>query len=67
MELVYVLVSGKPSANGWHVLGYVAKGPPKGKLVVATFRYRQGEKTWSDGDRHDDDVDQLMKLNVKPA
>ena len=67
VELVYVLVSGKPSAAGYHVMGYVAKGPPKGKLVVATFRYVKGEKTWSDGDRHDDDVDALMRLNVKPA
>ena len=67
VELVYVLVSGKPSPAGYHVMGYVAKGPPKGKLVVATFRYLKGEKTWNDGDRHDDDVDELMKLNVKPA
>lgn len=67
VELVYVLVSGKASPAGYHVMGYVAKGPPKGRLVVATFRYIKGEKTWSDGDRHDDDVDQLMSLNVKPA
>jgi hypothetical protein len=67
VKLVYVLVSGKASPDGFHVLGYVAKGPPKGKLVVATFRYRSGEKRWSDGDRNDDDIDALMALNVKPA
>ncbi len=67
VELVYVLVGGKPSSQGFHVVGYVAKGPPQGKLVVATFRYAKGDHGFDKGDRHDDDVDQLMKLNVKPA
>ncbi|CAN5156287.1 hypothetical protein BH09PSE2_BH09PSE2_08080 [soil metagenome] len=66
VELVYVLVGGRPSALGFHVVGYVAKGPPTGKLVVATFRYAKGDH-FNKGDRHDDEVDQLMKLNVKPG
>ena len=66
VELVYVLVGGKPSPQGFHVVGYVAKGQPTGKLVVATFRYAKGDH-FNNGDRHDDDVDRLIKLNVKPV
>lgn len=66
VELVYVLVSGKPSTQGFHVAGYIAKGPPKGRLVVATFHYKAND-SFNHNDRHDDDIDQLMALNVKPA
>lgn len=66
VELVYVLVSGKPSPQGFHVAGYIAKGPPRGKLVVATFHYK-ADNSFNHNDRHDSDIDQLMALNVKPA
>ncbi len=61
-ELTYLLASDTPGPTGYRVVGYRAKGPAKGPLVVAVFRARgQG--------RHDDNIDnheldKLIDMNV---
>ena len=49
----------EPDANGWRVVGYEARGPAGGPMVVATFRTR---------DRDEEDiveaVRELVKLNI---
>lgn len=47
-EMVYVLAAERPVRAGYSAVGYVAKGPAKGPLVVAEFRATEGH----DGDVH---------------
>jgi hypothetical protein len=63
-SLVYVLASDRRSHDGWRAVGYLAKGPIKGPLVVAEFR----ATTRKDHDQHhyrDNDVERLIDRNVK--
>ncbi|MBS0362779.1 MAG: hypothetical protein JSR98_15490 [Proteobacteria bacterium] len=63
-SLVYVLASDRRSHNGWRAVGYVAKGPTKGPLVVGEFRAatREGHDHHHYGDN---DVERLIDRNVK--
>lgn len=64
-ELVYVLASDRRSQSGWRAVGYVAKGPAAGPLVVGEFRALDR----SEGERHrhggTNDLDRLIDRNVK--
>ncbi|HLZ75631.1 hypothetical protein [Phenylobacterium sp.] len=63
-SLVYVLASDRKAASGYSAVGYVAKGPAAGPLVVGEFR-----ATTRDGEyhRHSDnnDLDRLIDRNVR--
>ena len=55
----YLLTDTTPSAAGWRLVGYVARGPRGGPIVVATVRARERN---SDGVF--DDAKDLVTLNV---
>ncbi len=60
-DMLYILASDNPGPAGYRSVGYVARGPTSGPLVVGTFKSK-GEHH---GDFHDHDVDALIRLNVK--
>ena len=64
-SLVYVLASDKRAASGYRAVGYVAKGPAAGPLVVGEFRAVQRDE--ADRHRHGDhnDLDRLIERNVR--
>ncbi len=65
-EYVYVLAGSPPSSDGYHAVGYVARSDTGGKVVVATFKYRNGDKFFRSGhDDHDSDLNALLDLNAK--
>lgn len=53
------LSDSRGSESGWRVVGYQARGPARGPLVIATIRTRD-----RDGDRMFDAAGDLVKLNV---
>jgi hypothetical protein len=59
-NLVYVLAGDHPGPSGYRAVGYIARGPIAGPLVVGEFK----SKT-EDHDRHDSDLQHLIDLNVK--
>ncbi len=59
-DVTYLLASDTPGPSGYRLVGYVAKGPAAGPLVVGEFRVRQHEG--HDGGDHG--VDRLVDLNV---
>lgn len=67
VEDVYVLAGAKPSSEGYHAVGYVARGGETGALLVGAFKYRNGEDMGVRGGRdhdRDGDFDRLMDLNA---
>jgi hypothetical protein len=59
-DVTYLLASDAPGPSGYRAVGYVAKGPTSGPLVVAQFRTRQH-------DQHDlssHGLTRLVDLNV---
>lgn len=60
VDLIYILASDQPGPGGYHTVGYIARGPSDGPLVVATFKSR----TRRERHFHDEDLDQLLRLNV---
>jgi len=59
-NLVYVLAGDHAGPSGYRAVGYIARGPVAGPLVVGEFK----SKT-RDHNRHDNDLQQLIDLNVK--
>lgn len=55
----YILTDGTPSAAGWRLVGYEARGPVGGPLVIATVRSKD-----RDQDAVFDDAKDLVTLNV---
>ncbi|MGA0544727.1 methyltransferase type 11 [Brevundimonas sp. VNH65] len=55
----YILTDGAPQPGGWSVVGYEARGPRGGPLVVATVRAKERGR-----DRVFDDARDLVTLNV---
>ncbi len=55
----YVLTDNRPSPEGWRTVGYEARGPRGGPIVVATVRSRERH-----ADRVFDDAKDLVALNV---
>jgi hypothetical protein len=60
--LVYVLAGEKRAASGYWTVGYVAKGPVKGPLVMGEFRTLH-KRSGRDGDHND--IGRLIDRNVK--
>ena len=56
----YILASDK-GANGYHVVGYEARGPKAGPIVVAVVKAQREERS-----QHDlfDDMKDLVERNV---
>lgn len=59
-DVTYLLASDTPGPSGYRVVGYVAKGPVNGPLVVGEFRIRQHEG----GNNSDHGVARLVDLNI---
>lgn len=55
----YILTDGQPRPGGWALVGYEARGPRGGPIVVATVRAKEGNR-----DRIFDDARDLVTLNV---
>jgi hypothetical protein len=62
VDAMMMLVSDAPGPTGYRTVGYVAKGPPTGPLVIATFK----SKSYDHHDHNDagDGVKKLVNLNV---
>jgi hypothetical protein len=58
-RMSYVLTNDQPSPDGWRLVGYEARGPVGGPLVVATVRAKAGRN-----DNVFDDAKRLVALNV---
>lgn len=59
VRTTYILTDGTPSDGGWRMVGYEARGPAGGPLVVATIRSKDRDK----GSAFEDAKD-LVTLNV---
>jgi hypothetical protein len=59
-NLVLVLASDKPGPTGLRTVGYIARGPVSGPLVVAQFKSAEHHNNLGD----DHDVRRLIDLNV---
>jgi hypothetical protein len=65
-SLVYVLASDKKPASGYQAVGFVAKGPVAGPLVVGEFRTMRKVETNERGTHIENgDLDRLIERNVK--
>jgi len=62
-SLVYVLAGNHRQASGYQAVGYVAKGPVSGPLVVAEFRSPVKTHRDGNGGGHDD-MDRLIERNL---
>jgi hypothetical protein len=61
-ELVYILAGDNAGPSGYRAVGYIARGPVAGPLVVGEFKTKD-----HDHNGHDHDLDRLIDLNVTPA
>jgi hypothetical protein len=61
-SLVYVLAGNHRFASGYRAVGYIAKGPVTGPLVVAEFRSPVNNHRDNDGGH--DDIDRLIDRNL---
>jgi hypothetical protein len=61
-SLVYVLAGNHRYPSGYRAVGYIAKGPVSGPLVVAEFR--GPENSHRDNDGGHDDIDRLIDRNL---
>jgi hypothetical protein len=59
-QLVFILAGDASGPGGYKAVGYIARGPTNGPLVVGTF------KSKGDGD-HNRDLQRLIDLNVSPG
>ncbi|CAN5423837.1 hypothetical protein BH10PSE2_BH10PSE2_10680 [soil metagenome] len=59
VRATYLLTDDTPSESGWRTVGYEARGPRAGPIVVATVRTRERH-----GDGVFDDAKALVSLNV---
>jgi hypothetical protein len=59
-ESVYLLAGDPATPQGYHAVGYVARGDGRGRMVVALFKSRNG-----DSDNHNHDLDALLDRNAR--
>jgi len=59
-NLVYVLAGDHAGPSGYRAVGYIARGPIAGPLVVGEFKSKA-----QDHGHHDNDLQHLIDLNVK--
>ncbi|HEY8003454.1 MAG TPA: hypothetical protein VIE16_04460 [Phenylobacterium sp.] len=62
-SLVYVLASERRTASGYRAVGYLAKGPARGPLVVGEFR--STERRDGRGEGGHNDIDRLIDRNLR--
>lgn len=62
VDMLYVLAGDHPGPSGYRSVGYVARGPASGPLVVGVFKSAADQHH----DYHDHDVDALIRRNLKP-
>jgi hypothetical protein len=62
--LVYVLASDRKAQSGYKAVGYVARGPAAGPLVVGEFRAMRRIETGRGHVEHND-LDRLIDRNLK--
>ena len=63
-SLTYLLASDTPGPTGFRVVGYMARGPAAGPLVVGVFRVREHDH--GHNDMNDLGVSRLLDMNVHP-
>ena len=61
-DLVFILAGDNPGPSGYRAVGYIARGPSAGPLVVGEFKSREGGH-----DHHDRDLERLIDLNMTPG
>ncbi|MDR3513457.1 MAG: hypothetical protein P4L73_17600 [Caulobacteraceae bacterium] len=61
VNLALILASDHPGPSGLRAVGYLARGPARGPLAVATFKASARHSDW----RGDHDLNGLLALNVK--
>ena len=66
-SLVYVLAADKRAASGYWTVGYVAKGPAKGPLVVGEFRSIKKRQGHNVGDAEHNDIGFVIPLGRRRA
>ena len=64
-SMVYVLAAEKRAPSGFWTVGYVAKGPAKGPLVVGEFRSVQKHSGHNVGDGEHNDIGRLIDRNTR--
>jgi hypothetical protein len=64
-SMVYVLAADRRAASGFWTVGYVAKGPAKGPLVVGEFRSIHKHNGHDVGDGEHNDIGRLIDRNTK--
>ena len=64
-SMVYVLAADKRPASGFWTVGYVAKGPAKGPLVVGEFRSVHKRIGHEGGGGDHNDIGRLIDRNVR--
>lgn len=60
-SLVYILAGENAGPSGYRAVGYIARGPKAGPLVVGQFRAKEGHH----GNEAHSDLGRLIDLNVK--
>jgi hypothetical protein len=63
-SIVYVIASEKRAPSGYSAVGYVARGPIAGPLVVGEFREAQRVETGRHGRIDNGDLDRLIDRNL---
>jgi hypothetical protein len=63
--LVYVLASDKRAPSGYRAVGYIARGPSAGPLVVGEFRAARRGEAEHRGGAENNDLDRLIDRNLK--
>lgn len=63
-DMVLLLASDTPGPGGERLVGYIARGPASGPLVVATFKSKSPDRRERNHLEHSD-ISRLVNLNVK--
>jgi hypothetical protein len=61
-KLLFILAGDAPGPSGYYSVGYIARGPATGPLVVGEFRSKAEHQHG-----HHRDLERLIDLNVTPA
>jgi len=62
VDSTLIVTTDNPGPTGYRAIGYVAKGPPAGPLVIATFKAKSGDR--SEHDLAGNGLKKLVNLNV---
>ena len=62
VDAILMIASDRPGPTGYRTVGYIAKGPPAGPLVVAAFKAKSGHHADHDLAMHG--LKKLVQINV---